>query len=139
MLQTVLHPRPHTGDICQQLAEKRCSRTAAFTPETTLRIVQAPEVIQRKGTGCASDWWGLGVLVFEMLTGDPPFKAVSSDPYDTFRRALAGNFTLPDCLSPEACDLISSLLQVPQCFDARALQIIAAVSDWKQPLQTLLI
>ncbi len=75
-------------------------------------IMQAPEVIQRKGTGCASDWWGLGVLVFEMLTGDPPFKAVSSDPYDTFRRALAGSFELPDCLSPEACDLTSSLLQV---------------------------
>ena len=68
-------------------------------------------MIQRKGTGYVSDWWGLGVLIFEMLTGDPPFKAVSSDPYDTFRRALAGNFALPDCLSPEACDLISRLLQ----------------------------
>ena len=69
-------------------------------------------MIQRKGTGVTSDWWGLGVLVFEMLTGDPPFKAVSSDPYDTFRRALAGSFELPDCLSPEACDLITRLLQV---------------------------
>ena len=73
---------------------------------------QAPEVIQRKGTGCAADWWGLGVLIFEMLTGEPPFKAVSSDPYDTFRRALAGTVALPDFLSPEACDCITLLLQV---------------------------
>lgn len=33
----------------------------------------APEVILRKGHGKPVDWWALGVLVFEMLAGAPPF------------------------------------------------------------------
>eukprot|EP00003_Mantamonas_plastica_P022805 TRINITY_DN394_c0_g3_i2.p1 TRINITY_DN394_c0_g3~~TRINITY_DN394_c0_g3_i2.p1 ORF type:complete len:306 (+),score=83.32 TRINITY_DN394_c0_g3_i2:1071-1988(+) len=33
----------------------------------------APEMISRKGHGKAVDWWGLGVLAFEMLTGLHPF------------------------------------------------------------------
>ena len=46
---------------------------------------QAPEVIMRKGTNKAADYWGLGVLIFEMLVGDPPFKSLTGDPWDTFR------------------------------------------------------
>jgi len=33
----------------------------------------APEVLFRKGHGTAVDWWSLGVLVYEMLTGLPPW------------------------------------------------------------------
>ena len=29
----------------------------------------APEVIQSKGHGRAVDWWALGILIFEMLSG----------------------------------------------------------------------
>lgn len=36
----------------------------------------APEMISGKGTyGTSVDWWALGCLTFEMLTGDPPFYA----------------------------------------------------------------
>jgi serine/threonine protein kinase len=46
---------------------------------------QAPEVIMRRGTNKAADYWALGVLIFEMLVGDPPFKSLTGDPWDTFR------------------------------------------------------
>ena len=33
----------------------------------------APEVVAQKGHGKAVDWWCLGSLIYEMLTGLPPF------------------------------------------------------------------
>ena len=39
----------------------------------------------RRGTNKAADYWALGVLIFEMLVGDPPFKSLTGDPWDTFR------------------------------------------------------
>lgn len=36
---------------------------------------QAPEVITGRGHGKAVDWWSVGILLFEMLCGMPPFRA----------------------------------------------------------------
>jgi serine/threonine protein kinase len=44
----------------------------------------APEIITRAGHGMGVDWWALGMLVFEMLTGLPPW-------YTTDKRKLLGN------------------------------------------------
>ena len=41
----------------------------------------APEVIRSQGYTKAIDWWGLGVLIYEMLVGLPPFV-------DKFRRSV---------------------------------------------------
>jgi serine/threonine protein kinase len=79
---------------------------------------QAPEVIMRRGTSYAADYWALGVLVFEMLVGDPPFKSLTGDPWDTFRRTLSGRFYVPHFITDAAADLIYRLLQVgtaPAC------------------------
>jgi len=37
----------------------------------------APEIIQGKGHGKDVDWWSVGILLFEMMTGMPPFNAKS--------------------------------------------------------------
>lgn len=73
---------------------------------------QAPEVIMRRGTTKAADYWALGVLIFEMLVGDPPFKSLTGDPWDTFRRTLSGRFFVPNFISDAAADIIFKLLQV---------------------------
>ena len=73
---------------------------------------QAPEVIMRRGTTRAADYWALGVLIFEMLVGDPPFKSLTGDPWDTFRRTLSGRFYVPHFITDAAADLIFKLLQV---------------------------
>lgn len=35
----------------------------------------APEVLQRTGYSQACDWWSVGVILYEMLVGSPPFFA----------------------------------------------------------------
>ena len=59
-----------------------------------------------------ADFWALGVLIFEMLHGEPPFKSSSNDPWDTFRHILSGRFYIPNTLSNSATDLIINLLKV---------------------------
>lgn len=65
-----------------------------------------------------------------MLTGDPPFKSGSGDPWDTFRRALSGKFHIPSFMSDDAADLIKRLLQVDPA--ARIGMGPAGISEIKQ-------
>ena len=54
----------------------------------------APETITCKGHGCAVDWWALGILLYELLTGFPPFSA--DDQVETFKRILSAKLSYPD-------------------------------------------
>ncbi|KAI8090676.1 kinase-like domain-containing protein [Thamnidium elegans] len=68
----------------------------------------APEIIQSKGYGRAVDWWSLGVLVFEMLAGFPPFY--DDDHLKLYEKILAGRVKYPQYFIPNSKDLLKRLL-----------------------------
>ncbi|XP_076286763.1 ribosomal protein S6 kinase beta-1 isoform X2 [Lasioglossum baleicum] len=69
----------------------------------------APEILTRSGHGKAVDWWSLGAVMFDMLTGMPPFTG--DDRRKTIEKILRGKLRLPQYLSPDARDLIRRLLK----------------------------
>lgn len=68
----------------------------------------APEIIQSKGHGKAVDWWALGILIFEMLAGYPPF--FDDNPFGIYEKILAGKIQFPSHFDPNAKDLVKKLL-----------------------------
>eukprot|EP00038_Savillea_parva_P027964 m.62496 g.62496 ORF g.62496 m.62496 type:complete len:501 (-) comp8092_c0_seq1:65-1567(-) len=76
----------------------------------------APEVFTQSGYDKSCDWWSLGVIMFEMLVGYPPF--CSDGPQETYQKVMTWRETLvfpPECtVSPESEDLVRQF-----CTDAK--------------------
>jgi protein kinase X len=68
----------------------------------------APEIIQNKGHNKAVDWWALGILIYEMLVGYPPF--FDDNPFKIYDRILEGKISWSKHTDPVAKDLIKKLL-----------------------------
>jgi len=68
----------------------------------------APEIIQSKGHNRAVDWWALGILIFEMLAGYPPF--FDDNPFGIYEKILSGKIDWPRQIETVVKDLIKRLL-----------------------------
>ncbi|OAL03436.1 serine/threonine-protein kinase YPK2/YKR2 [Phaeosphaeriaceae sp. SRC1lsM3a] len=70
----------------------------------------APELLTGAGYTKSVDWWTLGVLLYEMLTGLPPFYDENTN--DMYRKILTEplHFPGPEVVPPAARDLLTRLL-----------------------------
>ncbi|KDN46998.1 Pkinase-domain-containing protein [Tilletiaria anomala UBC 951] len=68
----------------------------------------APELLLGQGYTKAVDWWTLGVLLYEMLTGLPPFY--SEDVNEMYRKILQDPLRFGDEVRPDARSLLTLLL-----------------------------
>lgn len=86
---------------------KKNRRQLAYSTVGTPDYI-APEVFMQTGYNSACDWWSLGVIMYEMLMGYPPF--CSETPQETYRKVMNWRETLifpPEVpISNEARDLI---------------------------------
>uniref|UniRef100_A0A1I8ISM9 non-specific serine/threonine protein kinase n=1 Tax=Macrostomum lignano TaxID=282301 RepID=A0A1I8ISM9_9PLAT len=93
----------------------------------------APEVFLQKGYSSNVDFWSLGVIMYEMLIGFPPF--CSNGPQETYRKVMAWRETLvfpPETpISKNARDLVTRLwLRSRPAIIGRGLPFFAGV-DWE--------
>ncbi|XP_026743205.1 protein kinase C isoform X3 [Trichoplusia ni] len=68
----------------------------------------APEILQELEYGPSVDWWALGVLLYEMLAGQPPFEADNED--DLFESILHDDVLYPVWLSKEAVSILKGFM-----------------------------
>ncbi|KAK9078033.1 hypothetical protein SSX86_002090 [Deinandra increscens subsp. villosa] len=109
----------------EDLASSTTIRTAIFqdnevktesTSRQKLSVVGtpdylAPEILLGMGHGATADWWSVGVILFELLVGIPPFNAES--PQQIFANIMNRDIPwprVPEEMSEEAYDLIDKLL-----------------------------
>lgn len=69
----------------------------------------APEVLQQQGHGKAVDWWSFGTLLYEMMTGLPPFYNQNLN--IMYEKILHAQIKMPTYLSKESRSLFRGLLE----------------------------
>jgi 3-phosphoinositide dependent protein kinase-1 len=68
----------------------------------------SPELLTDKNACKASDLWAFGCIIYQLLTGRPPFKAANE--YQTFQKIVGLDYSFPDGFPPVAKDLVERLL-----------------------------
>nr|GEV21517.1 serine/threonine-protein kinase AtPK2/AtPK19-like [Tanacetum cinerariifolium] len=69
----------------------------------------SPEIVQGRGHDKAADWWSVGILMYEMLTGKPPYRGGNRQKIQ--QKIVKDKIKLPAFLSSEAHSLLKGLLQ----------------------------
>jgi serine/threonine protein kinase len=102
----------HDGHICitdfglckEGMDDGATTRTFCGTAEYL-----APEVLKGDGYGKAVDWWSLGILLFEMLTGLPPFYSENTNLM--YKKIMYSDLVFPEDMAPTAQNLLTGLLE----------------------------
>lgn len=69
----------------------------------------APELLENQGYTKTVDWWTLGVLLYEMMTGLPPFYDENVN--TMYQRILRDPLRFPEDMGNEAKSVMAGLLQ----------------------------
>lgn len=77
-LENVLICNDGYAKICDFGFAKKAAASRTFTKCGTDEYAP-PEVVSGRGRTCTADWWALGILLHEMLTGRPPFEGSSAE------------------------------------------------------------
>ncbi|KAK7173945.1 hypothetical protein R3I93_003697 [Phoxinus phoxinus] len=96
--------------LSKEFLEEEKERTYSFCG--TIEYM-APEIIRGKsGHGKSVDWWSLGILMFELLTGASPFtlEGERNSQSEVSKRILRCEPPFPSIIGPLAQDLLRKLL-----------------------------
>ncbi|KAK7275898.1 hypothetical protein RIF29_17024 [Crotalaria pallida] len=88
---------------------KQFSETARSNSMCGTLEYMAPEIVMGKGHDKAADWWSVGILLYEMLTGKLPFAGGNRQKIQ--QKIIKDKIKLPAFLSSEAHSLLKGLLQ----------------------------
>lgn len=72
----------------------------------------APEIIKEKQYSYSVDWYSLGLVMYEMMSGDNPFKKEEEVPFvDQMNEILTIQIEMKKYFSKECADLLTKLLE----------------------------
>lgn len=98
-------PRDSTKPYDVTGEEQESTRAKSFVG--TAEYV-SPELLTDKNACKASDLWAFGCIIYQLLTGRPPFKA--GNEYQTFQKIVGLEYEFPAGFPPAARDLVERLL-----------------------------